>query len=191
MLFCSLSWVVLSSAAALAHGSSAVERSNEDCPIARTKQGIYRGTQIDEKVEAFLGVPYAEPPVGDRRFHPAVPPIPADANDCSITDATGFGPVCWQFHYRTVMLNNTMETTPQSEDCLNANVFIPRQRSESELLPVLLWSYGGAFSEGGGSMPGKFSNNGVPLTRALSADAVFNPRNLVASQGNMIVVTFK
>ena len=122
-------------------------------PVARTSHGTYRGTQVNDDVNAFLGVPYAQAPVGDLRFRPAAA-LPSATEDTDVViNTTQFGPVCWQFHYRTVMLNNTMETTPQSEDCLNLNVFVPRKHLDQTSLPVLLWAYGGAFSEGGASEP--------------------------------------
>src|ERR1700761_5962638 len=124
-------------------------------PIACTNQGTYRGTHLNDDVSAFLGVPYAKPPVGDLRWRPAEPLPTKNETHEGPVDATGFGPVCWQFHYRTVLLNNTLQTTPQSEDCLNLNVFVPRDHEESTKLPVFLWSYGGAFTEGGGSEQGK------------------------------------
>jgi carboxylesterase type B len=130
------------------------QEAEGDCPVARTIHGVVRGTHLNDDVSAFLGVPYAQPPVGDLRFRPPEPFVAsADKND-DVMDATRFGPVCHQFHYRQVLLNNTIETTAQSEDCLNLNIFLPRNAPDSQLLPTLLWSYGGGFVEGGGSVPG-------------------------------------
>ena len=131
-----------------------VKNAYGDCPIARTCQGLVRGTHLNEDVNAFLGIPYAQAPVGDLRFRPPQPLPTAAGEEKEIVEASDFGPVCYQFHYRTVLLNNTIETTPQSEDCLSLNIFVPRKASNSKLLPTLFWSYGGGFAEGGGSMPG-------------------------------------
>lgn len=122
--------------------------------VANTRQGLVRGVRINSRVNAFLGVPYAKPPVGELRF---TPPQPLSDNEFlhHILDATEFGPVCYQFRYNTVMLENLAATTPESEDCLSVNIFVPRQRRSEELLPTLLWVYGGAFGEGGGSVPCK------------------------------------
>ena len=55
------------------------------------------------------------------------------------------------------------------------NVFVPRQApsKQRKLMPVFVWSYGGAFGEGGGSMP------------------LFNPTQFVAENKDIIVVTWK
>ena len=132
--------------------NSKANGSDARYPIAYTNQGTVRGTHLNNDVSAFLGIPYARPPVGDLRFRPPVPLPRSDSHE--VLDASIFGPVCHQFHYRTVLLNNTKETTPQSEDCLNLNVFVPRNALNDNLLPTLLWSYGGGFSEGGGSVRG-------------------------------------
>lgn len=126
---------------------------NWDWPIARTQQGVAHGVHVNDAVSAFRGIPFAEPPVGDLRFRPPIP-LPNKGSNCDdVIDASKFGPVCNQFHYKTVMLNNTIETTPQSEDCLTLNIFVPRSGKDGETLPILVWQYGGAFTEGGGSMP--------------------------------------
>ena len=139
----------------------------EDGPTAQTKQGLLQGVHVNDKVSGFLGVPFAQPPVNELRFR--TPLIPCNHTD--IFNASSFGPVCWQFHYRNVMGENIIETTPQSEDCLTLNIFVPRRGEQTKGLPTLLWLYGGAFSEGGGSM------------------AAYDPTNLVASQSDIIVVT--
>ncbi|KAF7171978.1 hypothetical protein CNMCM5623_004237 [Aspergillus felis] len=136
---------------------------------ARTHQGIFHGVRVHDKVDAFLGIPYAKPPIGNLRFRP---PQPLDTGDeHTIVNATQFGPVCYQFRYRTVLGDNLAPTTPESEDCLSLNIFAPRARPRSKLLPVLVWLYGGAFNEGSSSAP------------------LFNPTGLVANQPDIIVVT--
>ena len=126
-----------------------LNHSEEACPIAYTHPGTVRGVHLNDDVSAFLGAPYAHPPVNELRFRPAVPLEPSD----DVLDASHFGPVCHQFHYRTILLGNEVETTPQSEDCLNLNKFVPRNRPDDEALPTMLWSYGGAFANGGASAP--------------------------------------
>ena len=127
-----------------------------------TNQGIIQGTHLNNEVSAFLGVPYAQPPVGDLRFRPPMPLTSADKTNTTVLDASKFGAVCWQFHYRSVLLDNLVETTPQSEDCLTLNIFIPRRpanaNTENKSFSTLMWIYGGSFSEGGGSIPGLASN---------------------------------
>lgn len=149
--------------------------------LATTIQGVVRGISVHKDVNAFLGIPFARPPIGSLRFMPPQPLTDASLSEPGkhiIYNATKFGPVCYQFHYRTVMGDALSETSGQSEDCLTLNIFVPK-RSHSACaprkkpMPVFVWSFGGAFGEGGGSMP------------------MFNPTNFVAENKDIIVVTWK
>lgn len=96
-------------------------------------------------VEAFFGIPYAAPPVGDRRFRPAerVPASPEDVIDASKYGPSGPG---------KQLISNGPKLV-YSEDCLTANVF--RQAGsigEEKLLPVAVYIHGGAFNRGTASM---------------------------------------
>ncbi|KAL2129923.1 hypothetical protein VTI74DRAFT_7140 [Chaetomium olivicolor] len=139
-------------------------------PVAHAKQTTYKGIRINSAVDGYLGIPYAEPPVGQLRFSP---PQPVRQNPSrSLVRATAFGPVCHQFHYKTVLGDNLLETSGQSEDCLTLNIFVSHQRCRTKLLPVYVWSYGGAFGEGGGSVP------------------LFDPTGFVENNKDIIVVTW-
>lgn len=147
-----------------------------NAPLVTTQQGPIRGISVDQNVNAFLGIPYAQPPVHSLRFmapQPLAPVIPTI--DHPVRNATAFGPVCYQFHYNSVMGNALIETSGQSEDCLTLNVFVPKRRpcKQNKPMSVFVWSFGGAFGEGGGSMP------------------MFNPTNFVARNKDIIVVTWK
>ncbi|OAR01793.1 hypothetical protein LLEC1_06994, partial [Akanthomyces lecanii] len=153
-----------------------VEDGALENPTASTRQGLVRGTRVHSRVNAFRGIPFAKAPVASLRF---MPPQPLEgtelARDGPVRNATEFGPVCHQFHYRTVMGNVLTETSGQSEDCLTLNIFVPRAKvcsRDRKPLPVFVWSFGGAFGEGGGSMP------------------LFDPTNFVAENRDIIVVTW-
>lgn len=144
--------------------------------IATTHQGHIHGLQVHEKVNAFLGVPYALPPVGPLRFEAPQPLMNYSSHgQPKMLNATRFGPVCHQFHYRSIMGDSIVETSGQSEDCLTLNVFVPHQVNccSRTPLPVFVWSFGGAFGEGGGSAP------------------LFNPTKFVVENKDIIVVTWK
>jgi para-nitrobenzyl esterase len=100
-----------------------------------TAGGIVHGTAADG-VRTFLGIPYAAPPVGDRRWRPPVPPAPWTG----VRDGTKPGSICPQ----TVPYVN-LESG--SEDCLFLNVFVP-DPPPSAAPPVMVWIHGGAFTIG-------------------------------------------
>ncbi|KAJ7169227.1 extracellular triacylglycerol lipase precursor [Mycena crocata] len=84
----------------------------------------------------FGGIPYAEPPVGPLRLRP---PILKSYNEHESIAATDFGPAC---------LQADLPLAQMSEDCLTVNVFRPSTIPPDTKLPVLFWTYGGAFVTG-------------------------------------------
>ena len=100
--------------------------------------GVVRG-QYDGDAVVFKGIPYAEPPVGTRRWQASVP---CYVNKCwnGTLDATKFGSSCVQ---QDVASPNDPSKVIGSEDCLFVNVWTPRERSPEQLLPVLVYIHGG------------------------------------------------
>ena len=82
----------------------------------------------------FLGIPFATPPTGDRRWRP---PVPVSAWE-GIRDATTPAPHCLQMPLRTP------SKITGSEDCLYLNVFTKSLDSAAKK-PVLVFIPGGAF----------------------------------------------
>jgi acetylcholinesterase len=115
--------------------------------------GLINGTT--PHVAQFLGIPFAEPPVGERRWLPAI----AKSREESI-DATRFGLGCPQYtgDGQSVWATDAPEfnTPPNTtgEDCLSINVWTPwgMSQNSSELLPVIVWIYGGGFQSGAGNI---------------------------------------
>ena len=97
-----------------------------------TTAGPVRGAATPDG-QAFLGVPFAAPPVGALRFAPPAPPTPWTA----VRDATKPGPGCVQ------PLPGGL--TRGSEDCLTLNVYAPAQVQPDRPRPVMVWLYGGGF----------------------------------------------
>lgn len=112
--------------------------------------GVTQSGDYPQPVEAFLGVPYALPPTGDRRFRPPVrvPPSPDRDVDCS-----QFGP---RAPARQFLIIGPQ--LPESEDCLTANIFRPAGAGSNAAaaaaasLPVALYMHGGAFNRGNAAM---------------------------------------
>ncbi|KAJ5241452.1 CAZyme family CE10 [Penicillium citrinum] len=121
--------------------------SSPDQPTVTLTQGRLIGTIREEtapqSVEAFLGVPYALPPVGERRFKPAER-VPASTQSI---DATRFGPAA---PGKALLAGGPK--LEQSEDCLTVNIFRPAGTRDNHSLPVAIYIHGGAFNRGAASM---------------------------------------
>ncbi|CAH1244898.1 ACHE [Branchiostoma lanceolatum] len=121
--------------------------------VIETTTGKVRGKVLNlygRQVVAFLGIPYAEPPVGPLRFKP---PQPAK-NWTSVFDAFQYGNSCYQIR-DTLFPNFTGSeawnaNTPLSEDCLKINVWMPNPPPADKT--VMVWIYGGGFWSGTASL---------------------------------------
>ncbi|TBU54913.1 alpha/beta-hydrolase [Dichomitus squalens] len=133
--------VLVSSALLLLSSTSASPVS--DPLVIHTPSGTFRGVATANGTEQWLGIPFAQPPIGSLRFKA---PVPFINRSTSIQDASTFGNACPQ-------VPSTSLGAPQSEDCLFLNVFRPSNVSTSEKIPVLFWIHGGAFMQGAASDP--------------------------------------
>ncbi len=107
--------------------------------VAVDELGYVTGVR-DGPVLRFLGLPYAAPPTGERRFRRPEAPSCLDAPLL----ADRFGAVCPQY-----------DSAPPSdiigdEDCLSLNVWTPGLDGQR---PVLVWVHGGGHQQGAGSLP--------------------------------------
>ncbi|ORZ16677.1 Carboxylesterase family-domain-containing protein [Lobosporangium transversale] len=123
----------------------------------------------DQNAFRFLGIPYAEPPVGDLRFAAPVAKAPFKQT----WDAIRYKSVCPQTTGITPKIISYLENeAPESEDCLYLNVYTPSLKGPNEpLLPVMFYIHGGSYTSFSGST------------------AVFEPGNMV-SRGGVVVITF-
>ncbi|KAH9416431.1 postsynaptic membrane assembly [Dermatophagoides pteronyssinus] len=151
----------------------------------KTKYGTLRGIIINpssspssastsdrtylQPVEAFLGIPYASPPIGKLRFMPPV--TPAIWSDIKI--ANHFGPVCPQrlpnnLRNETLALQSMTKgrlkllrkwnemLKNQSEDCLYLNIYTPfganNPKGSLNRYPVLVFIHGESYDWNAGSV---------------------------------------
>uniref|UniRef100_A0A8C2JUF5 Carboxylic ester hydrolase n=1 Tax=Cyprinus carpio TaxID=7962 RepID=A0A8C2JUF5_CYPCA len=123
-------------------------------PVVVLKHGSVRGQYMKAKgsekvVEQYLGIPFAQPPVGPLRL---AAPGPVQGWE-GIRNATQHPSICLQNPdiLPIVIKSVAVDYTPTgvSEDCLYLNVYTPSQRSESDKLPVMVWIHGGALVMGG------------------------------------------
>ncbi|XP_050074223.1 juvenile hormone esterase-like [Anopheles maculipalpis] len=107
--------------------------------------GTYRKGMAGEDFEAFLGIPFAKPPVGELRF---ADPVRNDPYTDQLYNASYERSMCLQ---RNDLLPNPPVTG--SEDCLYLNVYRPKgcTDSTSSNLPVIVYIHGGGFFSGTGS----------------------------------------
>lgn len=125
-------------------GLSDLSEANGDGTVVRTSSGELQG-KADKGVVSFLGIPYAEPPVGALRWRA---PSPIDAS-ATIRTATTFGPNCLQPE------SSIGNAAGSSEDCLYLNIWAPEDYSDSsKAYPVLFWIHGGAYIIGSGDLTG-------------------------------------
>ncbi|MCA0156825.1 carboxylesterase family protein [Tsukamurella sp. M9C] len=105
------------------------------CPAGEISGALVGG------VARYLGIPYAKPPVGERRF---ALPEPADPFD-GVFEATAFGPtpppsmeLPQPYTYPVI----------EGDDWLTLNVWAPADAQPGDALPVYVWIYGGSFAMG-------------------------------------------
>lgn len=107
--------------------------------LVRTEAGWLRGQSTAEGRQ-FLGIPYAQQPVGALRWKEPRPAEPWQG----VRGATSFGNRCVQ----GASWDPGYENPSHTEDCLDLNVYAPEGRQRQR--PVLVWLHGGGLTAGAG-----------------------------------------
>lgn len=143
-------------------GHSRQVRKKYSAPVIVTENGPLKGI-ISQGINEFLGVPYAAPPMGSRRWTPPQP----HSRWRGVFEATQLGNVCPQLDFFGNQLG--------SEDCLSLNVYTPylkktrhkrpdfnKNRHKRDGLPVMVWIHGGALVTGSSGLvdPAPLVKNG-------------------------------
>ncbi len=115
----------------------------QSTPQVRIAGGLVEGAVAPSGVRMFKGIPFAAPPVGERRWKEPQPAAPWKG----VRTATRFGPRCMQL---PIFSDMVFRSDGMSEDCLYLNVWTPAH-STAGRLPVLVYFYGGGFVGGDGS----------------------------------------
>jgi para-nitrobenzyl esterase len=138
--------------------------------VFNTPSGQISGVwTADDGIANFMGIPFAEAPVGDLRWKPTVSKTSWDG----VLKADQFGNRCMQSTLKTdnsyaerlvrglglswfktelaVSIIKNSEGAPVDEDCLYLNIRTPEAGNTSAKLPVMVWIHGGSHIGGSGS----------------------------------------
>lgn len=149
--------------------------TSSDPLLVNTTYGLVRGFEWDRYTYAWLGIPYAKPPVGELRWKAPQDPEPWRG----VLNATRFSDVPIQIASVMCVADESYEddiatgAVIGSEDCLYLNIWVPKGKGGKlpSNLPVFVWVYGGADIAGSSSMPLYYGAN-------------------LARKANAVVVTF-
>ncbi|XP_077564863.1 acetylcholinesterase-1-like [Haemaphysalis longicornis] len=135
--------------------SDARIRDDPNQPFAHTRSGIVRGVRLNvgnRPVDAFYGIPYAEPPLAQLRFRKPRPPLPWKG----IYYATHKRPPCAQKSWELTQ-GFTIDASNSTEDCLHLNIWTAARYCFHPNLglcstkAVMVFFHGGGFQFGGNS----------------------------------------
>ena len=114
--------------------------------------GIVRGVVGDDGLKQYHDIPFAAPPVGERRWAPPGAVQPWEG----VRDAAAPGPACMQQGPQGGFYDAATAVAAMDEDCLTLSVWTRAQHVD-ERLPTMVWIHGGGLTVGSGdAYPGDF-----------------------------------
>ncbi|KAF4617643.1 hypothetical protein D9613_005858 [Agrocybe pediades] len=129
-------------------------------PTVKLGDATFVGANLGT-TQRFLGIPFAQPPVGNLRFR-----LPQPITYTNGTyDATDYGLSCGQQSVDLPIVTGLVaeaadflvdtifgKVFPDQEDCLTINIVKPKSATSKSKLPVVVWIFGGGFELGSTSM---------------------------------------
>ncbi|HJQ84786.1 MAG TPA: carboxylesterase family protein [Candidatus Binatia bacterium] len=138
---------LFASACAFGRGAGSRPATRDPGTVRTLRAGSIVGTAGRYGGHAWLGVPYAKPPVGQLRWRAPEPPEAWTGT----RDAVRFAAPCPQLASRYGGIDDVRQGEPTgAEDCLYLNVWAPPDAGPGARLPVMLWIHGGGDSVGHG-----------------------------------------
>ena len=126
-------------------------------PVVVTEAGPVEGF-MEEGMSVFLGIPYAEAPIGEHRFGAPAPRKPWDG----VRPALEYSGTAPQPRSDFTIIP---EPVLDGDDCLTLNIFTPDPGAAG--LPVMVWIHGGGFTTGCSASPwyrgNRFARDGIVL----------------------------
>ena len=142
--------------------NSEIKGDYDKAHAVKCLNGTFVGTE-EHGVASWLGIPYAKPPVGERRFKA---PEYVDASD-RVFEAKFYGKCAFGAHGQGDCIQKLA-----SEDCLYLNIWVNTD-DKTEKKPVMFWIHGGSYIMGSGSQ------------------ASYSGANLVQKQSDIILVNIE
>lgn len=119
----------------------------DDRPAVTVTTGRLRGVRT-EGIDRFLGIPYAAPPTGDRRYRAPEAPVAWQGE----RDASSFAATAPQTPYPPALAAYLPTVEIAGDEVLTVNVWAPADRAARGPLPVLVFVHGGALTRGSAAL---------------------------------------
>jgi acetylcholinesterase len=144
-------------------------------PTVDLGYATYEGTAQSNGQNQFLGIRFAEAPLGNLRFRKPQPPAKMEG----VQEAKAFGPICFG-------IGGSLANT-SSEDCLYLNVWAPSDATPNSKLPVYFWIQGGGYVSNSNANVSFFSFQSQNREVSSNGYSQYNGSDLVQFTGNQMI----